>query len=416
MSAIAFPVEPQPYLSAPTTLLPALYHRDGTPMGYAPDSPSPAYLYVNQPTEQHWQAPAPIQPPQTGAVRTHPKQHQHRSSQPYDRCLSPTRQLFHTQDVNAINPQSHHEPVPASPVGHAPRRKSRSDPTHVSQSVVSSSQRRPSVSSLMGALAISPTSPRVENSTRRSSRSGSVSGHTVIKSEFPPAINLRHTSHSPRLSSAASPALTTASLPNSRREPGVSLNLCRACSLRSGASLNSDIKHASAAYSNSRGPHNHVVVPQGIHDARAGHGVHPPVEFQIHGYHELGVQVKKALDKRMPITHGGGDQVFKRVSEKKLNLHIMWPGYPPTIKRLDTKSGQITRQEVLQAVAQSLKEWGHDVKKQGLKPSRGCRSCDAFAVGTKVAVEDAFITEMVHRGSSHWQVEVWTQNQMSLYA
>jgi hypothetical protein len=175
----------------------------------------------------------------------------------------------------------------------------------------------------MAAVSISSASPRAKNVMGHSSHFDSLNGHTIIKSEFPLAIDTRHTSHSPSLSIATSHVPITALLPTSRWDCAVTLNLCQDCTLRFGSPSNGDVGHASGCHSKPRGPSNHVPVPQGFYVAKGGQNVHPPVEFQVQGCPELGVQVRKALDKHMPIVRGGGDKVLGRVCEKQINLHIM---------------------------------------------------------------------------------------------
>ncbi|EAU85349.2 hypothetical protein CC1G_07043 [Coprinopsis cinerea okayama7 len=155
------------------------------------------------------------------------------------------------------------------------------------------------------------------------------------------------------------------------------------------------------------GPMNHMRVPQRPHDA--GPALHPSIHFRVRGFPEPGVKVSQVLALYNPVIVGQSDKPLKDAYEKSIHLVISWPGYPSAVKRVSTLGGEIKKTDLFTALAKSVMAWSTDLQKQGIRPERGY---EAWAIGKFINPNDLFITELVHRGMSFWQMELWAPVEM----
>ncbi|KAJ2911538.1 hypothetical protein MD484_g8876, partial [Candolleomyces efflorescens] len=154
------------------------------------------------------------------------------------------------------------------------------------------------------------------------------------------------------------------------------------------------------------GPTNHIRVPQLLHDD--GNidyaSLRDPIRFFREGFPEPGLKLED-IDRSDPVLlFNHADRVLSSVPEKAINVWIKWPGYPARRKRVSTLSGSITREALLSSLCKAVLEWTVEVFRD--HPIN--QTHPEFAIVGRIRPRSMiFITELVHRGSSNWQVELW---------
>ncbi|KAG6862524.1 hypothetical protein C0995_000072 [Termitomyces sp. Mi166 len=161
------------------------------------------------------------------------------------------------------------------------------------------------------------------------------------------------------------------------------------------------------------GPTNHVLVPQPEYfderDKKWRYGPrYPPITFQTAGFPEIGVRVSKiAHSHQPPPIEGANDEIFAISGDRE----VQWPGYSsePLKKRIKTQGGKIIRQLFLTILAHDILDFTYDIHRKRIPIEPGY---EKWMIGSKAEVNtivggELFITRVVHRGGSNWQVELW---------
>ncbi|KAJ2920641.1 hypothetical protein H1R20_g16453, partial [Candolleomyces eurysporus] len=160
------------------------------------------------------------------------------------------------------------------------------------------------------------------------------------------------------------------------------------------------------------GPTNCVRVPQApIHPASQRPSIYSAVQFFLETYPSPGIAMPfpepglriSNMMRKLSQVFGGDDQVMHAFPENSINVYINWSGYRATQKRISTLSGTITRLDLVLSLCKVILEWARDPEPIG-------GSTDGrWSVGDGQAINphNIFVTELVHRGGSSWQVEMW---------
>lgn len=83
-------------------------------------------------------------------------------------------------------------------------------------------------------------------------------------------------------------------------------------------------------------------------------------------------------------------------------VHSQWPGYDPVVRRIKTCDKEVTLQELMPLVCEAFNKWATSKDmRHSFNPHKG------YALGVDVAPDNVSITELVHRGGSDWQLELW---------
>ncbi|KAJ2922279.1 hypothetical protein H1R20_g14817, partial [Candolleomyces eurysporus] len=163
------------------------------------------------------------------------------------------------------------------------------------------------------------------------------------------------------------------------------------------------------------GPTNHIRVPQVLHDN--GNidysSLHRPIRFYRDGFPEPGLKLED-IDRLQPaLLSNHADRVLSSVAENAINIWIKWPGYPARKKRVSTQSGNITREALLSSLCKVVLEWTVEIFRE--HPVN--HALPEFAIVGRIRPRTMiFITELVHRGASNWQVELWVPRHDLVFA
>ncbi|KAG5730942.1 hypothetical protein E4T56_gene7105 [Termitomyces sp. T112] len=165
------------------------------------------------------------------------------------------------------------------------------------------------------------------------------------------------------------------------------------------------------------GPTNHVWVPQPDYfderDKMWRYGPRfPPIVFQTAGFPEIGVRVGKiAHSQNPPPIEGPKDEIFAASGNREIQVWILWPGYSsePLRKRIKTQGGKITRELFLTVLAHDVLDYTYSIYKKKIPIEPGY---EKWTIGSKaeentIVGGELFITRLVHRGGSNWQIELW---------
>ncbi|KAG0698508.1 hypothetical protein DFH29DRAFT_90613 [Suillus ampliporus] len=141
---------------------------------------------------------------------------------------------------------------------------------------------------------------------------------------------------------------------------------------------------------------------------------HPPIKFNRKGGGEP-FRVDELTDlSDKPKVEGRHDQVFKNIGERYIKVVMTWPGYSqfPVERRICTENGTLTRDRLLIILATHIEEFMHHVHRKEIPVERGYEKYELIwrPRGLTNVWRDCFITSLVHRSGSTWQVELYVRN------
>jgi len=131
--------------------------------------------------------------------------------------------------------------------------------------------------------------------------------------------------------------------------------------------------------------------------------------FHVANFPEVGVKVGALNRTKIPLLSGGDDPVFQNVQEREIRVRILWPGYSAVSfeKRLRTLQGSTsrTRTSVVIKLAQIMLEFSQHLRLTREQVEPGQEQWQIGPLG--ISCSNVFITRLIHRGGSHWQMELW---------
>ncbi|KAG6845465.1 hypothetical protein H0H87_008825 [Tephrocybe sp. NHM501043] len=165
------------------------------------------------------------------------------------------------------------------------------------------------------------------------------------------------------------------------------------------------------------GPTNHVILPQEEYfeerDKMWRYGPRSqPITFQSRNIPELGVRIGKTAHCQVVDIEGANDLVFADSSYREIQVWVLWPGYSshPLRRRIKTQGGGIARHILLTVISHTILDFTFGIYNKKIPVERGHEKwmIGSKADGNTIVGGELFITRLVHRGGSNWQVEIWT--------
>ncbi|KAH9481462.1 hypothetical protein JR316_0005988 [Psilocybe cubensis] len=167
------------------------------------------------------------------------------------------------------------------------------------------------------------------------------------------------------------------------------------------------------AFTTQRGPSNCERVPQAVFRAPASSGSfrYQDIAFHKEGFPEPGIRVGE-IGQPTFLLEGATECTLPNTGDSFLSIQIMWPGYEPYKFKLKAFMGEgrakvpITHETIANRLCAELLEFKKCLKVVDPMLAHSWWISRHYG-DAGIDINQLFLSHMVHRGGSHWQVELW---------